>query len=143
MAGVFTNPLLLTKMANMVYNLTRPLIVARAPPLSAANNPPTTPTESVHDGVDDGTLGPSSSTAGVPTAGKGRASLPTTPVQTIEGSDAESDTTEDLEPKEDPSYSAPVLQFKSDHALRKWTCQKSDESKDSKESKDNAPPPRG
>ena len=74
--------------------------------------------ESVDDRDDTVTPGPFPSTAGAPTAEKGRVSLPTTPVQVIGKSDAELDKTEDLKPEEDPSYSAPVFPFKSDCTLR-------------------------
>ena len=63
--------------------------------------------------------------------------LPTTPAQTIGKSDAESDTTDDLEPKEGPSQPAQGSPFKSDHILRKQSHHRSDGSKDSK---DGAPP---
>ena len=89
----------------------------------------------------DGTVtpSPSPSTASTPTAEKGRAGLPTTPVQIIGDSDAESYKTEDLEPEEDSSYSAQVFPSTSDCALRKQTHSKSDGSKDSK---DGAPSPK-
>ena len=103
--GVFTNPLFLPNMVNSVYKLVGPPVLAEAPPFSAANNHPTTPVESVDDR--DGTVTPSLSlsTAGIPTAEKGRVGLPVTPVQSMGNSGAESDKTEDLEPKEDSSYS--------------------------------------
>ena len=91
------------------------------------------------DRDDTVTPSPSPSTAGAPTAEKGRAGLPTTPVQIIGNSDAESDKTKDLEPEEDSPYSAQVFPSKSDRALRKQTRGKSDSSKDSK---DSAPSPK-
>ena len=126
-------------MVNSMYKLVRPPVLAEAPPFTAANDCPTTPVESVDDR--DGTVTPSSSpsTASIPTAEKGRAGLPTTPVQIIGDSDAESDKTKDLEPKEDSSYSAQVFPSTSDRALRKQTHGKSDGSKDSK---DGAPSPK-
>ena len=127
-------------MINSVYKLVRPPVLAEAPPFTAANNRPTTPVESVDDRDGTVTPSPSPSTAGTPTAKKGRAGLPATPVQIMGDSDAESDKTEDLEPEEDSSYSAQVFPSTSDRALRKWTHGKSDDSKDSK---DGAPPPRG
>ena len=76
----------------------------------------------------DGTVtpSPSLSTASIPTAEKGRAGLPTTPVQSMGDSGTESDKTEDLEPEEDSSYSAQVFPSMSDRALRKRTHSKSD-----------------
>ena len=121
-----------------VYKLVRSPVLAEAPPFTAANDHPTISVESVDDRDDTVTPGPSSSTAGIPIAEKGRVGLPTTPVQII-GSDAESDKTEDLEPKEDSPYSAQVFPSTSDRALRKQTHGKSDGSKDSK---DGAPSPK-
>ena len=137
--GVFTGPLFLPNMVNSGYKLVRPPVLAEAPPFTAANDRPTTPVESVDDR--DGTVTPSPSpcTAITPTAEKGRMGLPTTPGQIIGDSGTESDKAEDLEPKEDSSYSAQVFPSKSDRALRKWTRSKSDGSKDSK---DGAPPPK-
>ena len=77
------------------------------------------------------TPSPSLSTAGIPTAEKDRVGLPTTPVQSMGDSGAESDKTEDLEPEKDSSYSTQVFPSTSDCALRKWTLGKSDGSKDS------------
>ena len=93
----------------------------------------------VDDKVGTVTPSPPSSTAGTHTPEKGKAGLPAPQVQAIGDSDAESDTTEDLEPEEDPSYSTPVLPSWSDCTLRKQTRGKSDVSRDSK---DGAPPPR-
>ena len=126
-------------MVNSVYRLVRPPVLAEAPPFTAANDCPTTPVESVDDR--DGTVipSPSPSTAGTPTAEKGRVELPTSPVQIIGDSDAESDKTKDLEPEEDSPFSAQVFPSKSDHALRKRTHGKLDGSKDSK---DGAPSPK-
>ena len=138
--GVFTDPLFLPNMVNSVYKLVRPPVLAESPPFTAANDRPTTPVESVDDRNGTVTPSPSPSTAGTPTAEKGRAGLPATPVQIIGDSGAESDKTKDLEPEEDSSYSAQVFPSKSDRALRKRTRGKSDGSKDSK---DGAPPPRG
>ena len=120
-------------MVNSVYKLVGPPVLAEAPPFTAANDCPTTPVESVDDRDGTVTPSPSPSTAGTPTAEKGRAGLPTTPVQIIGDSDAESDKTEDLEPEEDSSYSAQVFPSMSDLALRKQTRSKSDGSKDSKD----------
>ena len=74
-----------------------------------------------------------------PTAEKSKAGLPATPIQVIGKSDTESDKTENLEPKVDSSYSAPVFPPKSDRALRKWTLSKTDSARDSK---DGAPSPK-
>ena len=89
--GVFTDPLFLPNMVNSVYKLVRPPVLAEAPPFTAANDRPTTPVESVDDRDGTVTPSPSPSTAGIPTAEKGRAGLPATPVQIIGDSDAESD----------------------------------------------------
>ena len=137
--GVFPDPLFLPNMVNSVYKLVRPLVLAEAPPFTAANDHPTTPVESVDDRDGTVTPSPSLSTASIPTAEKDRVGLPTTPVQSMGNSGAESDKTEDLEPKEDSSYSAQVFPSTSDHALRKQTCGKSDGSKDSQ---DGAPSPK-
>ena len=137
--GVFTDPLFLPNMVNLVYKLVGPPVLAKAPPFTAANNRPTTPVESVDDRDGTVTPSPSLSTASILTAEKGRAGLPTTPVQSMGDSGAESDKTEDLEPEEDSSYSAQVFPSTSDHALRKQTHGKSDGSKDSQ---DGAPSPK-
>ena len=137
--GVFTDPLFLPNMVKSVYKLVRSPVLAEAPPFTTANNCPTIPVESVDDRDDTVTHSPSPSTAGIPTVEEGRAGLPTTPVQIIGDSGAESDKTEDLEPKEDSSYSAQVFPSMSDCALRKQTCGKSDGSKDSQ---DSAPSPK-
>ena len=92
-----------------MYKLVRPPVLAEAPPFTAANDHPTTPVESVDDRDGTVTPGPSPSTASTVTAEKGRAGLPATPVQIIGDSDTESEKTEDLEPKEDSSYSAQVF----------------------------------
>ena len=137
--GVFTDPLFLPNMVNSVYKLVRPPVLAKAPPFTAVNNCPTTPVESVDDRDGTVTPSPSLSTAGIPTGEKGRAGLPTTPVQSMGDSGTESDKTKDLEPEEDSSYSAQVFPSTSDHALRKQTHGKSDGSKDSQ---DGAPSPK-
>ena len=137
--GVFTDPLFLPNMVNSVYKLVRPPVLAEVPPFTAANNHPTTPVESVDDRDGTVTHSPSPSTASIPTAEEGRAGLPTTPIQIISDSGAESDKTKDLEPEEDSSYSAQVFPSMSDHALRKQTRSKSDGSKDSQ---DSAPSPK-
>ena len=126
-------------MVNSVYKLVRPPVFAEAPPFTAANNRPTILVESVDDRDGTVTPSPSPSTVGTPTAEKGSLGLPTTPVQIIGNSGAESDKTKDLESEEDSSYSAQVFPSKSDHALRKQTHGKSDGSKDSK---DGAPSPK-
>ena len=136
--GVFTDPLFLPNMVNSVYKLVGPPVLVEAPPFTAATNHPTTPVESVDDRDGAATPSPSLSTAGIPTAEKDRAGLPATPVQSMGNSGTESDKTKDLEPKEDSSYSAPVLLSTSDCALRKRTRSKSDGSKDSQ---DGAPSP--
>ena len=137
--GVFTDPLFLPNMVNSVYKLVRPLVLAEAPPFTAANDCPTTPEESVDDRDGTVTPSPSLSTASIPVAEKGRAELPATPVQSMGNSGIESDKTEDLEPEEDSSYSAQVFPSMSDRAFRKWTHGKSDGSKDSQ---DGAPSPK-
>ena len=104
--GVFMDPSFLPNMVNSVYKLIRPPVLAEAPPFTTANDCPTTPVESVDDRDGTAAPSPSPSTAGAPTAEKGRAGLPTTPVQIIGDSGTESDRTEELKPKEDSSYSA-------------------------------------
>ena len=130
--GVFTDPLFLPNMVNSVYKLIRPPVLAEAPPFTAVTNRPTTPVESVDDRDGTVTPSPSPSTAGIPAA-ENRVGLPTTPVQSMGDSGAESDKTKDLEPEEDSSYSAQVFPSTSAHALRKWTHSKSDGSKDSQD----------
>ena len=111
-----------------------------APPFATANDRPTTPVESVDDRDGTAAPSPSPSTASAPTAEEGGAELPETPVQIMGDSGTESDKIEELEPKEDSSYSAQVFPSMSDCALRKWTRSKSNGSKDSQ---DSALPPRG
>ena len=137
--GVFTDPLFLPNLVNSVYKLVRPPVLAEALPFTAANDHPTTPVESVDDRDGTAAPSPSPSTAGAPMAEKGRAGLPTTPVQIIGNSGTESDKTKDLEPEEDSSYSAQVFPSTSDCALRKRTRGKSDGSKGSQ---DGAPSPK-
>ena len=137
--GVFTDPSFLPNMVNSVYKLVRPPVLAEAPPFATANDHPNTPVESVDDRDGTAAPSPSPSTASVPMAEKGRAGLPTTPVQIIGDSGSESDKTEGLEPKEDSSYSAQVFPSTSDRALRKRTHGKSNGSKDSQ---DGAPSPK-
>ena len=137
--GVFTDPLFLPNMVNSVYKLVGPPVLAEAPPFTAANDHPTPPVESVDDRDGTVTPSPSLSTASIPAAENGRVGLPTTPVQSMGDSGAESDKTKDLEPKEDSSYSTQVFPSMSDRALRKRTRGKSDGSKDSQ---DGAPYPK-
>ena len=82
---------------------------------------------------------PSPSTACAPTTEKSKVGLPATPIQIIGESDTESDKTKNLKPEVDSSYSAPVFPPKSDRALRKQTCSKTDSARDSK---DGAPSPK-
>ena len=138
-SGVFTDPSFLPNMVNSVYKLVRPPVLAEAPPFTTANDHPTTPVESVDDRDGTAAPSPSPSNAGAPTAEKGRAGLPATPVQIIGDSGTESDRTEELEPKEDSSYSAQVFPSMLDRALRKRTHGKSDGSKGSQ---DGAPSPK-
>ena len=126
-------------MVNSVYKLVLPPVLSGAPPFAAANICPTTPMGSMDDR--DGTVPPSPlpSTVSTPTAEKSKVGLPKTPIQIIGDSDTESDKTENLESKVDSSYSAQVFQPKSDCALRKRTCGKTDSVRDSK---DGAPSPK-
>ena len=89
----------------------------------------------------DGTVppSPSPSTVSTPKEEKSKAGLPASPVQIIGNPDTESDKTENLEPEVDSSYSIQVFPPKSDCALRKQTCGKTDSSRDSK---DGAPSPK-
>ena len=137
--GVFTDPLFLPNMVNSVYKLVMPPVLSGAPPFPAAKDHPTISLEPVDDR--DGTVppSPSPSTVSTPTAEKSKVGLPTTPIQIIGNSDTESDKTENLEPEVDSSYPAPVFPPKSDCALRKWTCGKTDSVRDSK---DDAPSPK-
>ena len=111
--GVFTDPLV-----NSVHKLVGPPVLAKAPPFTAATDHPTTPVESVDDMDGTVTPSPSLSTASIPAAEKGRAGLPTAPVQSMGNSGTESDKTEDLEPEEDSSYSTQVFPSTSDCPLR-------------------------
>ena len=126
-------------MVNSVYKLVMPPVLSGALPFAAAQDYPTIPLESGDDR--DSTLppSPSPSTVGAPTAEKSKVGLPTTPIQIIGKSDTESDKTENLEPEVDSSYSAQVFPPKSDRALRKWTHDKTDSVRDSK---DSAPSPK-
>ena len=135
-SGVFTDPSFLPNMVNSVYKLVRPPVLAEGPPFTTANDRPTTPVDDR-----DGTAAPSPSpsTAGAPAAEEGRVGLPTTPVQLMGDSGAESDKIKELEAEEDSSYSAQVFPSTSDCALRKRTHGKSDGSKDSQ---DGAPSPK-
>ena len=126
-------------MVNLVYKLVRPPVLAKAPPFATANDRPTTPVESVDDRDGTAAPSPSPSTASAPTAEEGGAELPEIPVQIMGDSGTESDKIEELEPKEDSSYSAQVFPSMSDCALRKWTRSKSNGSKDSQ---DSAPSPK-
>ena len=137
--GVFTDPLFLSNMVNSVYKLVIPSVLSGAPPFAAAQDRPTIPPESGDDRDTTVPPSPSPSTVCAPTAEKSKVGLPTTPIQIIGKSDTESDKTENLEPKVDSSYSAPVFPPKSDHALRKWTHSKTDSARDSK---DGAPCPK-
>ena len=129
----------LPNMVNSVYKLVIPPVLSGAPPFASANDRPTIPMESVDD--KDGTVlpSPSPNTVGTPTEEKSKAGLPATPIQIIGDSDIESDKTKNLEPEVDSSYSAQVFPPKSDHALRKQTCGKTNSVRDSK---DGAPSPK-
>ena len=117
--GVFTDPLFLPNMVNLVYELTRPAVLAEAPPFSAATIPPT-PKESVNEG-------------------SGKAEPPTIPAQVMGGLETESDKTGDPEPEGDSSHLAQVVPLTSSHALRKQTHGKLEGLEDSK---DGAPSPK-
>ena len=132
--GVFTDPFFLSNMVNSVYRLVRPPVLAETPPFTAANDCPTTPVESVDDREGPVIPNPSPSTAGTLTAEKGRVGLPTTPIQIIGNSDAESDKTKDLEPEEDSSYLAQVFTSTSDRALKRVTVKKEKEVDDNESS---------
>ena len=137
--GVFTDPLFLPNMVNSVYKLVIPPVLSGAPPFTAAQDHPTIPPESGDDRDSAVPPSPSPSTACAPTTEKSKVGLPAIPIQIIGESDTESDKTENLEPEVDSSYSAPVFPPKSDHALRKRTCSKTDSARDSK---DGAPSPK-
>ena len=139
MPGVFTDPLFLPNMVNLVYKLVIPPVLSGAPPFAAAQDHPTIPPESGDDRDSAVPPSPSPSTVCAPTAEKSKVGLPTTPIQIIDKSDTESDKTENLEPEVDSSYSAPVFPPKSDRTLRKWTYSKTDSARDSK---DGAPSPK-
>ena len=131
--GVSTDPLFLPNMVNSVYKLIIPPVLSGAPPFAAAQDHPTIPPESGDDRDSAVPPSPSPSTVCAPTAEKSKAGLPATPIQIIGESDTESDKTKNLEPEVDSSYSAPVFLPKSDCALRKWTCSKTDSARDSKD----------
>ena len=130
--GVFTDPLFLPNMVNLVYKLVIPPVLSRALPFTAAPDHPTISPESRDDRDSAVPPSPSPSTVCAPSAEKSKVGLPSTPIQIIGESDTESDKTENLEPEVDSSYSAPVFPPKSDHALRKWTCSKTDSARDPK-----------
>ena len=137
--GVFTDPLFLPNMVNSVYKLVIPPVLSGALPFAAAPDHPTISPESGDDRDSAVPPSPSPSTVCAPTAEQSKAGLPTTPIQVIGESDTESDKTENLEHEVDSSYSTPVFPPKSDRALRKWTCSKTDSARDSK---DGAPSPK-
>ena len=116
-----------------------PPVLSGAPPFAAAQDCSTLPLESGDDRDSAVPPSPSPSTVGAPTAEKSKAGLPATPIQIIGKSDTESDKTENLEPEVDSSYSTQVFPPKSDRALRKQTCSKTDSVRDSK---DGAPSPK-
>ena len=120
-------------MVNSVYKLVIPPVLSGAPLFAAAQDNPTIPLESGDDRDSIVPPSPSPSTICAPTAEKSKVGLPTTPIQIIGKSYTESDKTENLEPKVDSSYSAPVFPPKSDRALRKWTRSKTDSVRDSKD----------
>ena len=126
-------------MVNSVYKLVRPLVLAKGPPFTTANDRPTTPVESVDDRDGTAAPSPSPSTAGAPAAEEGGAGLPEIPVQIMDDSGTKSDKIEELEPQEDSSYFTQVFPSTSDCALRKQTHSKSDGSKDSQ---DGVPSPK-
>ena len=137
--AVFTNTLFLPNMVNSVYKLVIPPVLSGALPFAAAPDCPTISPESGDDRDSTVPPSPSPSTVCAPTAEKSKAGLPATPIQVIGESDTESDKTENLEHEVDLSYSTPVFLPKSDRALRKWTCSKTDNARDSK---DGAPSPK-
>ena len=126
-------------MVNSVYKLVIPPVLSGAPPFADAPDHPTISPESGDDRDSAVPPSPSPSTVCAPTAERSKAGLPTTPIQVISESDTESDKTENLEHEVDSSYSTPVFLPKSDHALRKWTHNKTDSARDSK---DGAPSPK-
>ena len=137
--GVFTDPLFLPNMVNSVYKLVIPPVLSGALPFAAAPDHPTISPESGDDRDSAVPPSPSPSTVCAPSAEKSKVGLPTTPIQIIGKSNTESDKTENLEPKVDSSYSAPVFPPKSDRALRKQTHSKTDSVRDFKE---GAPSPK-
>ena len=137
--AVFTDPLFLPNMVNSVYKIATPPVLSGAPPFAAAPDCPTISPESGDDRDSTVPPSPSPSTVCAPTAEKSKAGLPATPIQVIGESDTESDKTENLEHEVDSSYSTQVFPPKSNRALRKWTCSKTDSARDSK---DGAPSPK-
>ena len=106
-------------MINLVYQLVMPPVLSGAPPFAASQDHPAIPLELGDDR--DGMVppSPSPSTVDAPTAGKSKAGLPSTPIQSIGESNTESDKTKNLEPEAGSSYSAQVFPPKSDGTLRK------------------------
>ena len=137
--GVFTDPLFLPNMVNSVYKLVIPPVLSGALPFAAAPDRPTISPESGDDRDSAAPPSPLPSTVCAPTAGSSKVGLPATPIQVISKSDTESDKTKNLEHEVGPSYSTPVFPPKFDHALKKWTCSKTDSVRDSK---DRAPLPK-
>ena len=126
-------------MVNSVYKLVIAPVLSGALPFAAAPDRPTISPESEDDRDSAVPPSPSPSTVCAPTAEKSKAGLPATPIQIIGKSDTESDTTKNLEHEVDSSCSTPVFPPKSDRALRKWTRNKTDSVRDSK---DGAPSPK-
>ena len=125
-------------MVNSVYKLVIPPVLSGAPPFAAAPDRPTISPESGDDRDSAVPPSPSPSTVCAPTAEKSKAGF-APPIQVIGKSDTESDKTENLEHEVDSSYSTPVFLSKSDRTLRKWTHNKTDSARDSK---DGAPSPK-
>ena len=129
----------LPNMVNSVYKLVIPPVLSGAPPFTAAPDWPTISPESMDDRDSAMPPSPSPSTVCAPIAEKSKAGLPATPIQVISKSDTESDKTENLEHEVDSSYPTPVFTPNSNRTLRKWTHNKTDSARDSK---DSAPSPK-
>ena len=136
--GVFTYLLFLPNMVNSVYKLVIPPVLSGAHLSQLPMTVPPLPWNQWMTGMALCHLVLCQALSVQPQQRRVRRGYPQ-PLSRLLATDTESDKTENLEPEVDSSYSGKVFPPKSDRALRKRTCSKTDSSRDSK---DGAPSPK-